>query len=143
MANSPRLAGMPPEARRNALLMALEAAGVDLNFVVADAIARQRALNDHEDHLLRELREFEAEKARESSRLQAELDRLTAQCQSRLQTNLEEVAREHDAFNAWQLRRQQESQRIVGTAILLVPPDTASGGDSLAALLERAPTPKK
>jgi hypothetical protein len=143
MAASPRLAAMSPEAKRNALLMAFEAAGVDLNFIVADAISRQRALNDYEDVLLKQLMEFEAAKAADSSRLQLELERLTAQCQSRLKENLDEVTGQQEQFHAWQLRRQQESQRIVGTAILLVPPDTASGGDSLAALLDRAAMPRK
>jgi hypothetical protein len=143
MAGSPHLEGMSQEAKRNALLMALQAAGVDLNFIVADAISRQRALNDHEDGLFKKLKEFEAEKARDSSRLQAELDRLMAQCKSRIKANLDDVAKEQDEFHAWQKRRHLESQRIVGTAMLLVPPDTASGGDSLAALLDRATSPRK
>lgn len=143
MANSPRLAGMSQDFKRNALLMALQAAGVELNSIIADAISRQRALNDYEDNLLKELREFEAEKTKESTRLQTELDRLTAECKARLQANLEEVAKEQAAFHAWQQTRQQESQRIVGTAMLLVPPDTASGGDSLAALLDRATPARK
>jgi hypothetical protein len=143
MADSPHLSGMPEEARRSAILMALETAGVDLNFLVADAISRHRALNDYEDALLNELQAFEAEKAHEAAAAQAELDRLTAQCRSRIQAGLEEVAREQTAFHAWQKRRQKESQRVVDTAMLLVPRDNTSGGDSLAALLDRATACRK
>jgi hypothetical protein len=143
MADSPRLAGMPPETKRKALLMALDAAGVDLNLVVADAISRQRALNSHEDGLSKELKAFEAEKTEDSARAQAELDRLTVLCQTRVRSNLAEVARKQEEFHAWQLKRQQESQRIVATATLLIPPDSTSGGGSLAALLDRAAAVRK
>ncbi len=137
MAGNPRMAGMPPEVRRNALLMALETAGVDVNFLVADAIARQRALNECEDLLFAELKEFESEKAKEASKIQMELDWLTAQCKARIQASLKEVAREQAALQAWRKMRQEESQRIVAAAVLLAPPDSATGGESLAALLDR------
>lgn len=138
MTESPHMARLTPEALRNALLMALEAAGVDINALIADAISRQRALNQYEQTLLSELREFETEKAKEASQTQMELDWLMAQCRSRMQANAREVAREQAAFQAWQEARRIESYRIVTAATLLVPPDSASGGDSLAALLDCA-----
>jgi hypothetical protein len=138
MAASPHLAGMPPEARRNALLMALQAAGVELSVVVADAVARQRALNGHEDKLVAQLSEFEAAKAKEIAALQAELDRLASECKLRIQANKDEVARQQAAFQEWRKLRRQESQRIAAAASLLVPADSPNGGETLAALLDRA-----
>ncbi len=143
MANSRHLAAMSPETKRNALLMAIQASGTDLNFIVADTIARQRALNEYEDGLLIELKAFESQKAREAAGIQEEFDRLAAGCKARLQANLDEVERERTAFHAWQKTRQQESLRIVDTATLLVPPEVASDGESLAALLDRAIAPRK
>jgi len=143
MAASPHLAGMPPEGRRSALLMALQAAGVELSVVVADAIARQRALNGHEDKLVAQLNEFEAAKAKEIAALQAELDRMAAECKLRIQANKDQVARQQAAFQEWRKLRRQESQRIAAAASLLVPADSPSGGETLAALLDRATTKRK
>ena len=49
MVNSAHLSGMSPEAKRCSLLMALEAAGAEIEDLLQDAVVRQRALNDYED----------------------------------------------------------------------------------------------
>src|SRR5579871_6762215 len=49
MMNSPHLSGLSPEARSCSLLMALEAAGAEIEDLLQDAVVRQRALNDYEE----------------------------------------------------------------------------------------------
>src|SRR5438270_7077210 len=46
MSASSHLEGMTPEAKRSALLMALEAGGAEIEDLLQDALVRQRALND-------------------------------------------------------------------------------------------------
>lgn len=143
MVNSTHLTGMPPEAKRCSLMMALDAAGIEVEDLLQDAMLRQRALNDYEEGEQKRLDEFQAGKVKENSRIQAELDRLTAQYMSRIQTSLDEVAREEDNFRAWQKRKQQESQRIAEAAASCVPhgPSTTTG--SLTMVLERATTQRR
>lgn len=138
MLASQHLAGMSTEAKRNSILMALEAAGGEVDYLLEDAVFRQRALHEHEEALLKSLKEFEAAKAAEIARVQAELDRLTAQCMAKIQVNLDEVAREQDVLRAWQKRKQQESQRIADAVKFCVPPGTAVHNDGLSMVLERA-----
>jgi hypothetical protein len=138
MTNSPHLAGMPTETRRCALLMALEAAHMDPDQLLQDAMLRQRALNDHEGTLQERLRSFEAGKAEENRTIQAELDRITTQHLARIQTNLDSVAHAQDEFQNWRERKQQECQRIADAAGFCVPPAGASGVHGLAAVLEHA-----
>jgi hypothetical protein len=138
MSNSPHLAGMSQEARRSALLMALEAAGVELEDLLQDAVVRQRALNDYEEIQEKQLKDIEEAKAAENSRIQAELDKLTSQYLGRIQKNLDEVARAQDRFRAWQKRKEEESQKITDAATYCVPPGSLAGGNSLATVLERA-----
>jgi hypothetical protein len=138
MLSSPHLSGMSPETKRCSLLMALEAAGAELEDLLQDAVVRQRALNDYEEAQKSRLKEFEQVKADENSKIQAELDRLTSQYMSRIQSNLDEVAREQDNFHSWQKRRHQESQRITEAAALCVPQAGGCNGSSLMAVLERA-----
>src|SRR5579859_3955732 len=102
MMSSPHLSGMSPEARRCSLLMALEAAGAEIEDLLQDAVVRQRALNDYEDGQKNRLEAFEQSKIDENRKIQQELDRLTAQYLARIQANLDEVAKEQDNFRSWQ-----------------------------------------
>jgi hypothetical protein len=135
MVNSEHLSGMSSEAKRCSLMMALEAAGVEVEDLLQDAVVRQKALNDYEETQQQKLKEFEATKQDENSRIQAEMDRVTSQYLSRIQQNLEEVAREQDKFRMWQRGKQQEAQRITEAATFCVPQGSGSG---LAEVLERA-----
>jgi len=138
MVNSSHLAGMSPEARRCSLLMALEAAGAEIEDLLQDAVVRQKALNDYEHAQQLRLKEFEAVKLEENGRIQAELERLTGQYLSRIQANLDEVAREQDSFRTWQREKHQESQRITEAATFCVPQGSAANSTTLTAVLERA-----
>jgi hypothetical protein len=147
MAASPYLAGMTAESKRSSILMALEAAGADLGYLLEDAVFRQRALDEREDLLQKRLAEFEAAKANEIAAIQAELARITAQSMARIQHDREEVAREQERLRLWQSRKQQESQRIADTAMFFAPqsvpapapqsPPSTMVHDGFAAMLER------
>lgn len=144
MAGSAHLAGMNPDAKRASLLMALEAAGAELEDLLQDAVVRQRALNDHEEAQQTHLKQFEASKLEENHKIQAELERLTKHYTSLMQSNLDDVAREQDNFRAWQKLKQQESERITEAASICVPHGSSITGNSLAAVLERATaTPRR
>ena len=138
MADSPHLAGMSPDAKRGALLMALEAAGAETEDLLQDAVARQRVLTDYEEKQQERLREFEAAKTELNRAIQTELDRLTGQYMARIQGNLDDIAQQQDRFQAWQKRKQQECQRIAEAATLLVPQGTGRFDGTLTAVLERA-----
>jgi hypothetical protein len=138
MADSPHLYGMTPEAKRGAIMMALEAAGAVVEDLLQDAVARQRVLNEYEEKQSERLRELEAVKTEENRTIQADLDRLTGQYMARIQANLNDIARQQDNFHAWQKRKQQECQRMAEAATLLVPAGSANQSSTLAAVLERA-----
>jgi hypothetical protein len=137
MTASTHLAGMSPEAKRSSVLMALEAAAMDVDALLQDAMVRQRALNDYEEALQRRLKDFEAGKIEENRQVQTELDRLTAEHIGRIQANLDELARQQDQFRAWQKDKQHEARRISDAAAICVPQNAPSKGDSVALVLER------
>jgi hypothetical protein len=139
MLASPYLNGLSPEAKRCALLMALDAAGASPDELLQDAMLRQRALNDYEQALEDRLRKFEAVKSEENRQIQAEMDRLVAQYKGRIQSNLSQVERDQDELRAWQRRKQQECQRITEAAGACVSQQSnAAPAGSLTVVLERA-----
>jgi hypothetical protein len=141
MANSPHLTGMSSEAKRCSLLMALDAAGVEIEDLLQDAVVRQKALNDYEEQQQLKLKDFENAKLEENARIQAELDRVSNQLLMRIQGNLDEIAREQDKLRAWQRAKQQEAQRITEAATFCVPQGAVGSG--LAEVLERATFARK
>ena len=100
--------------------------------------SRQRSLNEHEETLKNTLKSFEKTKIDENRRIQAELDRITAQHMSRIQDNLDQVARQQDLFRAWQARKDQESRRISEAAAICVPKNAEAAGEGLSMLLTGA-----
>jgi hypothetical protein len=131
------LADMTPDAKRNSLMMALEAASVEIGDLLQDAVARNRALDEYEERRQEQIKMFEAAKAEDNNKLHAELERLTSQYVARIQANSDQVAHEQDDFRAWQKRKQQESQRITDAATVCVPQGNGPSVNSLTAVLER------
>jgi len=143
MLNSQHLVSMSSEAKRCSLLMALEAAGAEVEDLLQDAVVRQRALNDFEEGQQNRLKDLEAAKAAQNREIQAELDRLTNQYMALIQANVDELAGEQDHFRAWQKCKQQEAQRITDAAAFCVPPGASPNGNGLTAVLERASSFRK
>ena len=138
MVNSSHLSTMSTEAKRCSLLMALEAASVKVEDVLQDAVLRERALSEYEEAQKSRLKNFEQTKAEENAKIQAELEKLTKAHMSRIQSNLDEVAREQDNFRAWQKSKHQECDRLTDAAGYCVPQGSTIPVNSLAGVLERA-----
>jgi hypothetical protein len=138
MLNSAHLAGMSHESKRCSVMMAIEAAGIQVEDLLQDAMLRQRALNDYEQAEELHLKEFESAMDRENNVLQAELERVTSQFMARIQANIDAVAAAQDHFRAWQKRKQQEL-RISAAAAICVPKGGEPGGNnaSYTAVLAR------
>ena len=63
MVNSKHLADMTPEAKRNSLMMALDAAGAEIGDLLQDAVTRNRTLDEYEETRQEHIKKFEALKA--------------------------------------------------------------------------------
>lgn len=138
MVSSSHLNTMSSEAKRCSLLMALEAAGVKVEDVLQDAVLRERALSEYEEAQKTRLKSFEQTKAEENAKIQAELEKVTKAHLARIQSNLDEVAREQDNFRSWQKAKHQECDRLTDAAGYCVPQGNAIPVNSLAGVLERA-----
>lgn len=136
MLNSPHLAGMSAEAKRCALLMALDAAGTGVEALIQDAVKQQRLLDQEEEQRQAWLRKTEAAILEENRTVQAELDRLTARRMSQLQANLDTIARHQDEFRAWQKAKEHQSQRMMDAAAFCVPHGQTSRGATLSVVME-------
>jgi hypothetical protein len=137
MVNSPHLGGMSSDAKRAAILMALEAAGAELKDILQDAMLRQRALGDYEERMQKRLSDFEALKGEENRKIQTELDQITANYHTRIQANVDDIARRQDGFRAWQKTKQAELRTISEASAYCSSQQPAV--ESMTLILERTP----
>lgn len=112
MLNSQRIRELSTDIKRASVLMALDAAGTSVDDVLRDATRRQQALNAYEAAQRKQLEEFEAQKLKENTQIEAEMETLRAHYAQRIQSNRDQVTREKETLHNWQMAMQHESQRI-------------------------------
>ena len=133
MLQSERIRSLPAEVKKNSILLALDAAGVKIEDVIADAVKRDRALDAYERVQQRALDELESSKEKENSQIQAELDHLIQQHNARIQANRDSVTKEKERFYAWRLQKQQEEQKIADSVSPFVTENPITTGSSSSA----------
>ena len=112
MLKSEHIRTLPVEIKRSSVLLALDAAGVQLRDVIEDAVRRDRALDTFETVQQRALDQLESKKAEENKKLQADADRVLNELRAKIQANNDEVAKERERMQTWRLQKQQEERRI-------------------------------
>ncbi len=96
MLESEHLRNLPSDVKKSSVLVALDAAGVDIKEVIQDAIRRDRALDGYERVQQRAAEELEAGKNKENSEIQAQIDKYVTEQRAKIQSNNEEVSREKE-----------------------------------------------
>ena len=112
MLQSEHIRTLPPDVKRKSILVALDAAGVPVDDVVADAVARDRALDTYERVLEQHLEEVRAAKAAENEAIETEMARVMDDLRRRIDANTQEVSREQEELQAWRVRKQREETTI-------------------------------
>jgi hypothetical protein len=135
MVNSDHMRGLSNDAKRAALLMALDAAGISNEEVLRDGARRKDALDAYEADQQRLFEATWARKAEGNEQIQAEMERVTAQYLERIQRNLDEIAAERTALARWQAMKQLEAQRMSEAAGLISQSAPSEARDT--SLLER------
>ena len=140
MLHSEHIRNLPREVKSSSVLVALEAAGAQIQDVIQDAIKRDRALDTFERVQQKAVDDLEARKSQENQQVQAELDRIVAEHRARIQANNDEVAKEKERFFAWRLKKQEEEQKIADAVSYFVAenPITTGGPAAPPAPPERA-----
>jgi Asp-tRNA(Asn)/Glu-tRNA(Gln) amidotransferase A subunit family amidase len=112
MLQSEHIRALPPDVKRKSILVALDAAGVTVDEIVADAVHRDRALDTYERVLEKNLDNLRSEKQTENARLEQEIAERLAELRGRIEANNRELSSELENLRAWQSRKQDEERRI-------------------------------
>lgn len=112
MLESEHIRNLPTDVRKSSILVALEAAGVDIKDVIQDAIRRDRALDTYERVQQRAVEELEGRKTKENCEIQAQIDKYVTEQRAKVQANNDAISREKERFTGWRLKKQQEEKKI-------------------------------
>jgi len=112
MLESDRIRSLPSDVKKSSILLALDAAGVDIKDVIQDAIRRDRALDTYERVQQRAVEELESRKTKENSDIQAQIDKYVTEQRAKIQSNHDAISREKERFTGWRLKKQQEEKKI-------------------------------
>jgi hypothetical protein len=129
MLDSEHIRNLPSDVKRSSVLVALDAAGVDIKEVIQDAIRRDRALDTYERVQQRAAEELEARKTKENSEVQAQIDKYVTEQRAKIQSNNEAVSREKQRFTGWRLKKQQEEKKIAEAVGYFVTENPITTGD--------------
>jgi hypothetical protein len=113
--SSPDFAALDGKAKAAALsgFLRMNPAGpVPIEDVIADALARDTALDGFEGFLRMKLEARSADREKENASLQAGIDELAKKNREKIQANLEAMAKEQERFASWQGRKRMEEQKL-------------------------------
>jgi hypothetical protein len=129
MMESDRIRTLPSDVKQSSILVALDAAGVNIKDVIQDAIQRDRALDTYERVQQRALDELESTKSKENAQIQADIDRYVTQQRAKIQENNDAITREKERVTGWRLKKQQEEKRIADTVGYFVSENPITTGE--------------
>jgi hypothetical protein len=129
MLESEHIRNLPSDVRKSSVLVALDAAGVDVKEVIQDAIRRDRALDTYERVQQRAVEELESKKTSENSQIQAEIDKYVTEQRAKIQGNSDAISREKERFTGWRLKKQQEEKKIADAVGYFVSENPITTGD--------------
>ena len=129
MLESEHIRNLPSDVKRSSVLVALDAAGVNIKDVIQDAVQRDRALDGYERVQQRSLTELETSKTKENNQIQADIDRYVTEQRAKMQANSDAISREKERFTGWRLKKQQEEKKIADTVGYFVAENPITTGD--------------
>jgi hypothetical protein len=138
MLESDHIRNLPSDVRKSSILVALDAAGVDVKEVIQDAIRRDRALDTYERVQQRSVEELESRKSKENSEIQAQIDKYVTEQRAKIQANNDAISREKERFTGWRLKKQQEEKKIAEAVGYFVTENPITTGDA-----STVPSPSK
>jgi len=133
MLESEHIRNLPSDVKKSSILLALDAAAVNIKDVIQDAVQRDRALDGYERVQQRALNELEATKTKENNQIQADIDKYVTEQRARMQANSDAISREKERFTGWRLKKQQEEKKIADTVGYFVTENPITTGEQSAA----------
>lgn len=121
--DSDDLKSMTPEVKKSAITAALKITNVNINDVIKDAVARDKALDAYENMKLKSIGDFEKRKLSENESIQHEIEDFLKAKNEHIEANKRAVEEAKSGLVGWQKIKQSEEQKIFDAVAPFVSPN--------------------
>lgn len=119
---SRHIAGLSDRAKAAAIMVSMEANGVALKDVIADAMKRDQALDAFQEALQDQLDDLAAEVESNNEAIQAEIEEFLAMKREEIAENRARLENARVQFEEWSSAKAQEEQRLFNAVAPLLEP---------------------
>ena len=121
--DSDDLKSMTPEVKKSAITAALKITNVNINDVIKDAVARDKALDAYENMKLKSIGDFEKRKISENESIQREIEEFLKAKNEQIGINKKNIEDAKSGLAEWQRIKQAEEQKIFDAVTPFVSPN--------------------
>jgi hypothetical protein len=109
---SQHLQGLPEKTKASSVLVALEANNVKLNAIIQDAVSRDKALDEYDKMLKRDIKNLESDIEIKNAEIEAEIEDFLQRKKEQIANNNQQLEQARELYATWNLRKQQEEERL-------------------------------
>jgi hypothetical protein len=121
--DSDDLKSMTPEVKKSAITTALKITKVDINDIIKDAVARDKALDAYESMKEKSIKDFKTKKLEENQAIQSEIEEFLKSKNNQIETNNKASSQAEIDLSEWQKKKQAEEQKIYDAVSFFISPN--------------------
>lgn len=109
---SEHLAGLGDKAKAASVLVTLEASGMGLDAIIQDAVARDKALDQYDQMLRRDIKNLKTDIEIQNASIEAEMQEYLEKKRKEIQSNNRKLDQARELYETWNSRKIQEEDRL-------------------------------
>ena len=127
--NSEHLAGLGDKSKAASVLVTLEASGVGLSSVITDAVGRDKALDQYDQMLRRDIKNLETDIEITNAMIETEIEDYLMRKREEIAANNSKLAQAKEIYGLWHQKKLTEENRLFNAISPFVAENPISRGD--------------
>lgn len=128
--NSQHLQGLGDKAKAASVLVALEANSVGLTSIIQDAVARDKALDQYDSMLRRDIKNLETDVEIENASIEVEIEEFLNRKREEMKRNNDKLAEAKELYRRWRSKKEEEEERLFRAVTPFVEQNPITRGES-------------
>ena len=128
---SEHLSGLSDKVKQRSILVTLESSNKSLDEVIQDAVARDKAIDQYDGMLRKDVKDLERQVQQENSEIEKEIEEYLKRKKKQMEQNKAKVEQARQMYEKWKSEKETEEQRLLRAVSVFVEdnPITEGMGD--------------
>lgn len=127
---SEHLAGLGDKAKAASVLVTLEASGMGLDSIIQDAVSRDKALDQYDQMLRRDIKNLRTDVEIKNAEIEAEMQEYLERKRQEIARHNDQVAQAKELYANWSRLKQNEEERLFAAVSPFVDQNPITRDDS-------------